>query len=113
VGWFGRLAAWALTPHGEPVPVGHHLTSDAGFSRIGAPDAPLVFRLPLWTDDDELIGDYVGVATEDSEFYVDGELVDVEVFLDGYSTEFGPIHLDVTESGVVGSMSMRSEPCDG
>jgi hypothetical protein len=112
VGWFEDLLAKALTPRGEPVPPGHHLTSDDGYSRIGGPEAPLVFNLPLWSEDHELLGRYAGIASNASRFYVDGELADVEVFLDSYGREWDHIQLDVIEPGLVDAMSMTTRESD-
>lgn len=111
MGLFERLLHKSMAS-GKPVPAGSHLTSDAGFSRIDV-DSPLVFKLPLWTEHDEIIGRYVGIADTTSEFYLNGSRVDVDDFLASYSTQFGPIELEVVEPGVIASMRMCTrEPAD-
>ena len=106
--WADRILARLLTPRGEPVPPGTHRASEGGFSRFGWPDAPLVFRLPLYSHDDEPLGSYVGQAVASTVYVVDGREVDVDRFLEAYDERSGYLDVEVVEAGIVNRIAIST-----
>ncbi len=104
----GAVLGFALKPRGRALPVGEYLAIDPAFSAFGWPEKPVVFKLAIYSTDDEPLGSYVATADSSTKCTVDGRVVSLDQLLESIGEQHDQARVVARKPGALTVFDLNS-----